>query len=449
MKVLSEELLDEISDDLNQFLQYGNLTSFAKDIDPNLNIDNINKLLRIHFVLTQSTDKGQVGVLDFVEELSQRLRRIKTTIKKEIEIFEGEVRGRINWKNTINQRYKHNLNDTTLFACEKKEKDYDIAENLVLKRLLQIIHEIIFYDLSIGFRKKYNWLKKWVDGAELREVLNKLYFRNVYLKRINLAKSYVTDRMINRAKKSRNILYREAAYLLERYNKLMAYELDPSEAKELLKNTFIAPEKADVLFELYWTIKIINQFENPKFYLIEPGSNIVASWDAHGFKYRIFHNSVGSFEFKEKLDEVAKQQIDKDNFLGREIRVLKTLEQLTGFKTDSLWGGRTDIVLEKVDETGQIISILIGEVKYTQDKDYAVQGLKELLEYMALIKHKGKYFDEYKKLFKDSGNITGCLFLDFIDDFKINKTDDLSIHCIMYGDKANNLMQMPNFFNML
>ena len=81
MKVLSEELLDEISDDLNQFLQYGNLTSFAKNIDPNLNIDNINKLLRIHFVLTQSTDKGQVGVLDFVEELSQRLRRIKTTIK--------------------------------------------------------------------------------------------------------------------------------------------------------------------------------------------------------------------------------------------------------------------------------------------------------------------------------------------------------------------------------
>lgn len=430
-------------------MQYGNLTPFAKDIDPNLNIDNIKKLLRIHFVLTKSTENDKVGVLDFVQALSQRLRRIKTTIRKEIEIFEGEVRGRINWKNTIDQRYKHNLNDKTLFACEKKEKDYDIAENLVLKRLLQIIHNIVFYDLSIAFKEKYNWLKNWIDEGELKEVLNTIYFRNVYLKRINLAKAYVSDRMINGAKKSRNILYREAASLLERYNKLMAYELDPSEAKELLRNTFIEPEKTDVLFELYWTIKIIKQFENPKFYIIEPGSNIVANWDAGGFKYQIFHNSVGSFEFKEKLDEVAKKLTDKDNYLGRQIKVLKTLEQLTGYKTDSLWGGRPDIVLEKIDKTDQIVSILIGEVKYTQDKDYAIQGLKELLEYMAFIRHKGKYFDEYKKLFKDSGNITGCLFLDFIDDFKINKTDDLSIHCIMYGGDVNKLMQIPNLLSVL
>ena len=103
MKISSEKLLDEISDDLNQFLKYGNLAPFAQEIDPNLNIDNVNKLLRIHFVLTRSSDKIKVGVLDFVEELPQRLRRIKTTTRKEIELFEGEVRGRISWKHTISE----------------------------------------------------------------------------------------------------------------------------------------------------------------------------------------------------------------------------------------------------------------------------------------------------------------------------------------------------------
>ena len=82
MKVSEEKLLNEISDDLNQFLKDGDLSPFTREIDPNLNIDNLNKLLRIHFVLTKGNHIDRLGVIDFVERLPQRLRRIKTTTQK-------------------------------------------------------------------------------------------------------------------------------------------------------------------------------------------------------------------------------------------------------------------------------------------------------------------------------------------------------------------------------
>ncbi len=440
MKVSSEILLNEISNELNQFLMYGNLSPFTKEIDPNLNIDNLNKLLRIHFILTRSNGKDKIGVIDFVEQLPSRLRRIKTTIKKETEILDGEVRGRISWKDTISERFKRNPKDKTIFVCEKKEKNYNIAENLVLKQLLQTIHTIIYNDLNIAFENQYKWLKEWIDERELKEILYKLFFTNVYLRRIDLAKISLTDRMINRAKKSRNVLYRDAASLLERYNKLMSYELDPSEAKELLKNTFIEPDKEDVLFELYWTIKIIKQFEDPIYHLIEPGSNLVARWEQDEYEYKIYHDSIGSFEFKEKMDEIEAILKDKDNFLGRELKVLEKIEQLSGSRIDSLWGGRPDILLEKYDKNDNLISIFIGEVKYTQNKDYAIKGLREILEYMALIKQKGKYVEAYSHLFEGLGKVKGWLFLDRIDNFKIHKIKDFPLQIVMFGDDVDSVL---------
>ena len=78
MKTPTDKLLEEISVDLNQFLKHGNLKSFSKKIDPNLNIDNIEKLLRIHFVLTTTNkESNEIGVIDFIEKLPEQLRRIK------------------------------------------------------------------------------------------------------------------------------------------------------------------------------------------------------------------------------------------------------------------------------------------------------------------------------------------------------------------------------------
>ena len=444
MKATSDRMLEEMAHDFNQFLKYGNLRPYLRQLDPNLNIDNIAKLLRIHFVLTQQGDSSTFGVIDFVKELPPRLRRIKKTVTKNTEMLEGEVKGRINWKETVKHRYNRNPENQTLFVCDEREINYNVAENLVLKRLLQIIHGIIYRDLKVAFDKRYEWLKGWIEGTQLKKVLNELFLRNVYLKRVDLSDVVVTERMISRAEKSRSVLYREAADLLRRYNKLMNYELDTLEAKELLNNTFIAPDRIDTLFELYWTIKIVGQYSAPTFHLIESGSKAVAKWSANGYEYKIYHNSVGSFEFREKMSEIVHLLKDRDNYFGRQIKIFEKIEQLTGMKTDSLWGGRPDIVLEKYDETGKLLSIFIGEVKYTQDPGYAIQGLRELLEYIALIKYNEAYVEEYKDLFAESGRVTGCLFLDHMEDDKPIISENCGVQIMMFGqdiDTVSNLLQ--------
>ena len=84
---------------------------------------------------------------------------------------------------------------------------------------------------------------------------------------------------------------------------------------------------------------------------------------------------------------------------------------------------------------------LIGEVKYTQNKEYAYQGLKELLEYMALIKQKGKYVDEYQNLFRKTCKIKGCLFLDYIDDLQLNLRKDSPINVLKFGENMDSIKE--------
>lgn len=436
MKATPEQLLEEIAPDFSTYLRSGNLynlTSFSQKVDPSLNINDIRKLLRIHFVLTQRDDDHDVGVIDFIEQLSQRVRRIKTTVKRETEGLSGEVKGRVRWKETLEQRINRNPVDHTWFICDRGARDYDIPENLVFKNLLQIIHGIIYDELALAFENEYGWLRQWTKDKELRNTLTNIFLRNVYLRRIDLTNIEVTERMICRASCSRLPLYRDAASLLSRYNRLMNYELDKTEAKELLNNTFIQPEATSVLFELYWALKIIKQYEkssNVTFQLLEPGNQMVAKWEDSDFKYVIYHDSTGNFQFNESTQGLSELLTSKDNYLGREIKVLDKLEQLVGIP-QGLWGGRPDILLEKYTKDDHLDSILIGEVKYTDDRAYAIQGLKELLEYMALIREHGAYIEDYSRLFGKLRKVKGCLFIDSV---ARPLQGDNEVQVVMFGD---------------
>lgn len=437
MKATPEQLLYDIAPDFNTFLRSGNffhLSSFTRKIDPNLNISDIRKLLRIHFVLTSSSDEDDVGVIDFVQKLSERVRRIKTIMTRETEEFTGQVKGRIRWEDTLVRRFNRNFKDQTYFVCDRGERDYDVAENLVLKRLIQIIHSIVYEDLSPAIEHDYDWLKQWTTGEGLRSTLTNMFHRNIYLRRINPADIQVTERMIHKALCSRLPLYREAASLLSKYNRIMNYDLDTAEAKDLLRNTFIRPEATSVLFELYWVIKIIKQFDpqNVTFELIEPGSKIVAKWQHDGYRYVVYHDSTGSFQFREDTLALSGLLSHGDNFFGREIKVLRKLESIAGNLQD-LWGGRPDIIVERYNDDDQLDSVLIGEVKYTEDSTYAIQGLKELLEYMALIRFDGPYFEKYEDLFDSLKNVRGCLF---VDDLSESIQGHNKIQIIRYGENV-------------
>lgn len=443
MSVKPEELLEEIGDDFNTYLKKGilDIGPFSDKIEPNLNIDNLEDLLKIHFILTRKRDQ-EPGVIDFIQELPQKIRKIKTTITHENRLLEGEVKGRIDWQRTIKTRNSTGCSNETLFVCKQTKKNYEIKENLVLKKLLMVIHEIVFNKLKEPefTGKESEWLDDWFkDKNDLKNTLERVFHRNIYLRRIKHEKIKVTDRMVYDVKKSRNKLYRDAATLLEKYRKLLNHELNQKEAKNLLRNTFIKPNKPEVLFELYWTIKVIKSFEKDSeitFKWITKGKNIVAEWEDKKHNYKIYHNSTGSknITYNIKLGKEPKE----DGYLKRQIEIVKKWKKLSDdlfdeTKGDNLWSGRPDIVLEKYNKEGELLELLIGEVKYTQNKDYALKGLRELLEYMALVQENEEFIEKEGDILK-SKKVRGILFTDKLPEIK-NEQDTNEIKIVPYKSK--------------
>lgn len=450
-KTSSDQLLEEIGNDFITFLMTGvQLESFLQKIDSELNIDKIDKLLQIHFVLKDD-------VIEFINNLPRQIRRIKTTVEKKHEKVSNEIRGKIDWQRTLKSRYSTNPRDSSQFVITRVERNYNTTENIILKSLLEKIYHIVFHLLNQAIEGEYDWVADWIkDNNKLRSTVKKVYLRNIYMRRIELDHNLkITSRMVTDTLNSRNPLYREAAKLLQTYRKLMDYDIAPSEAKDLLKNTFIKPEKTEVLFELYWIFKIIKQLTKYKqvlFHLIEGGNNIVAEWEDEESKYRIYHDSTGSFSFFENWNNI--ELSGNDNYIEREAKVVKKWQSL-GKKllkqnfTDTLWGGRPDILVEKYNiENNKLQQIFIGEVKYTKSKGYIAQGLKELLEYMALIKD-DKYIENIDSLFgvDDHENVKGALFIDKTSNINIANQQDKNVKIVMYDQDAMGSNKILNLIN--
>ncbi|USZ73496.1 hypothetical protein [Natronosalvus halobius] len=439
-KTSARKLVEAIADDFNTYVDKGvRLDPVLRDFDPDLNVDDLDRLLRIHFVLTER-DGDRPGVIDFVRTLPDRVRRLKTTNSHRLVTREGEIRGRVAWDETIKRRYREGGGRRNQYVCRETRENYDIEENIVLKSLLARIHEIVFGDLEHALESPadYGWLAEWVDAEnQFANEFDDIFRDNIYLRRIESADHEVTNRMLRSVKQSRNPLYSEAAQLLDRYRRLMNYDLDATEATSLLENTFIRPEQTETLFELYWVFRILDCYDSVQFELLDGGSDIVASWETNASRYLLYHNSTGSstLSFSEQLAEIDRPT--EDGYVYRTINVLDRWQQLaddlfdiTG--RDSLWGGRPDIILERYDEdTTSPDAVFVGEVKYTTNSSYAAQGLRELLEYMAYVRKDGEYM-EYQDDVLDSKQVTGMLFVDHVN-FDSERTEsDITLR--QFGD---------------
>ena len=434
-KTSSQALLADIADDFHTYLRKG--VRFDRVIDtahPDLDIDDIETLLRIHFVLTDAGDDDEsVGVLDFMRTLEERIRQMKTTVSATSVERRGEIRGRIDWPGTTKRRARSGRFDEPLFVCRQPEEHYDVDENLVLKRLLHIIHEIIHTDLqpAVENPEGYEWLSEWVqpasEEAESPEsaaaTLDRIYERNVYLQRIEVAEAAVTDRTIESVKRSRSALYRDAALLLDRYRRLLDQKLASEDARKILTSTVIAPEETETLFELYWIFRILEAYDAVEYRVLTPwreDSSTIATWEQNGSQFVISHDVTGEpLTFRESLDA---DSADPDGYLFRLNQVLSRWQSLSQnlldySANDTLWGGRPDILLERHDETEagefELAQVFIGEVKYTQNVGYVATGLRELLEYMAFVKHSetGAYVESPDDIL-DSVSVRGLLFTD-------------------------------------
>jgi hypothetical protein len=432
MKADNQQLLEEVSDFLTAYLKSGKFgfKSFIKKL--NLNIKNIEQLLRIHFILKPEVKR-------FAQELPNRIRKFKTSTVIKNEVLTGQVKGQINWSKTINHRLNTNPKDRTTFSCNEKYRNYTIKENLVLKEVINVIYSVLD-EISWDKVSKYSWMNDWLA---IKPHFESLYLKNIYLKRINNKGLFVTDRMISEVLKHRNPLYREAAELLLSYRNIMNYNLNQKEVTKLLSDTFISPDKEEVLFELYWVIKMIkSNTKDAELNIIDGQNQVVASWITDNYKYDIYHDSTGSndLRFLIKWDEV---QYSNNEYLNRKVKSMKDSKRLAesyfNFSLqDSMWSGRPDFLVEVREiHSNRVVKIVIGEVKYTKNKDYAVQGMRELIDYIWLIKDREMNYinnEEYSRV-----QIAGILCLDDIPIQK-NQNKDKFITIITINNQQSDLI---------
>lgn len=456
------EILEAIADDFHTYLKKGvRFDRVIGSAHPDLDIDDIETLLRIHFVLTDAReDLMEVGVLDFMEKLEERIRRMKTTTTREAIELRGEIRGHIDWQQTVKTRARAGNLEEPIFVCNRPEEHYNIDENLILKRLLSVIREIVFEDLNpvIENPSGYDWINVWSDSAKdgigrgtesATELLRRIYERNIYLQRIDIEETEMTDRTIESVKRSRSVLYQEAAILLDRYRQLMNQELDSDDVRAILDNTIIAPDKPEVLFELYWIFRLLNAYEDVEYRVLRgwgESPSTIATWTQEESRFILSHDSTGEgLTFDESL---GSETVPPDGYLYRINAVLSRWQELSETLLDrggrdSLWGGRPDVVLEKYtsEESGgrKLDQVFIGEVKYSRNIDYIATGLRELLEYMAFVRRESNemYVEGPDKVL-DSDSVKGILFVDSLDR-ETTSSEDIDI--LQYGDKIDKVVK--------
>lgn len=445
------EIVEAIRGDFHTYLRKGvRIEGVVGDAHAGLDIADIESLLRIHFVLTERGDNREVGVIDFVDRLSDRIRRLKTETAGKREEFRGTIRGHVDWHESAKRRSRAGNPSEPRFVCVQQERHYNIEENLVLKRLLTIIRDILDNELQPALEEPagFDWLEYWSPGGyDLNDPphkrLTRLYENNVYLQRIDVDETEITPRMIESVKRSRSNLYRDAAQLLDLYRRLMRHQLSDEEVRDLLNHTMIQPNEVSTLFELYWIFRLLNSFDNVTYRVIrDDDTSVIASWEDEAFSYRLYHDATGDeLSFSEDL---SRETIEEDGFLFRTQAVLKKWQALSEQLldrggSDKLWGGRPDIILERSTKGDEptLDRVFIGEVKYTTDVDYAATGLRELLEYMAFVRRSST--DEYVEAQQDvlsSRAVRGLLFVDQIDT-QPGGGEDITI--LQFGDEIPGL----------
>lgn len=387
-KLGRQALVDGVQEELVTYLRNGtvNERAVAQWLDiTDLNIESLDRLKRIHFCLSD-------GVVEFVAQLQGRLRRVKTANQREREVTRGEVRGAIDWPATTRLRYADQSGDRTKFACKTPYTEYNIDQNLVLKKLLWTIYNTVDEDIAAI---EYDWrTDAWSD--EQIATFDRTYARNVHLSRIrDGADIRITPRLLNTARRSRQSLYTESFVLYDRYRRLLSGAYDDPDISQLLSDTLVVPERLPRLFELFCVFRLLRGLRSQTFRLqpIEAGTSQLAILQDEEYTVNVYHDQNGSLSFHVPLSELDGIEAD----YAEHIRNVQNKHQqlIKGFLDNStnpsLFHGRPDLVVEMYDGEPRGIpkAVVLGEIKYSDRQQTFTRGLEELLKYMEFAQKDG------------------------------------------------------------
>lgn len=400
-----DELVAGLSQDILTYVMHGSFPEdhVAAELKPNgldERFDDFESLVRLHFIL-------KPAVVDFVEALPKRLRNIKTGTETTTTVSRGSISGRIDWPSTVKQRYSTNPHNRALFVCDDRSESYEIAENIVLKRLLSVIYKTLD-DCEAYLRADYEWVTdRWRENLELVDVMRRTFERNVHVKRIRDPETYEpTDRMLQRAETARTPLYTDAAALLRSYRDSL--DADREAMTELLEQTAITPDDEETLLELYVLFRFVAAIESLRedsFTLstIVSDSQAIARMDDGDAEITLYHDNSArkrGLSFVPENFEKDKDDLTRSEMVQRETReVLSTYFENDEFRRTT---GRPDVIVLEVDADDRQ-EYLITEIKNSTNPQTIRSGIKETLEYLAFLRQNGEFVFEDDTAYFGSG----------------------------------------------
>ena len=418
------ELLENLTEDIATYVMHG---EFPEDeLAANLKYDELDErfsdyklLMDLHFILKPE-------VVNFVEELPQRIRSIKTQTRNRSRMQRGSIDGKINWSSTIQKRYSENPGDRSLFVTENRTEHYDIDENIVLKKLLSVIYHTL-QEAKEYLEKDYTWVnERWRKNRDLIEDMERIFERDVHVKRIRKPEEYEpTDRMLNTAENSRQRFYQRSADLLEDRKRI--FEGDEDALEEMLQETAITPDDEETLLELFVLFKFIStidDMEDEGFSLntIESGSQKVASLASDEKEISVYHDSSTDIEdlaFKfDPKDDVDDREYSRPEKV--EIKSNEIIKDYFGKDTVNTTGRPDVILVEVVDKQKSEREYFITEVKNSTNEKTIRRGIKETLEYLAFLRDGDGFIYDKENL---GGEKSGLLV---VQDFEENKGTNLT-----------------------
>ncbi|QGN05854.1 hypothetical protein Hrd1104_00140 [Halorhabdus sp. CBA1104] len=458
-----ETLVRDVAELFNTYVAEGiRVDSFVEKATPSLKIEDLDELLDLYFVLTQGkieTDTGREvnGVLPFVEELPDRIRRLKTTMGRPIEITEDLIRGPVDWRETIAARGKRPGNAERVFAYGEPTKRFDLPENRVLKRLLYVIDEIVEQRIRgiVDSDTDYAWAAPWTDQEQYPHHLRETLDENPYLNQIDEPDERLPFEDIDNVSRARSELYREAATLLQYYRRLQRHDLYPSEARRLLKQFFLTPgpesssidsDGTEVLFEFYWAFKLLESVPSPRLELVRQSaqSGVVAKWSTSDDEYTLFHDShnPAGLRFQTSDRDSRPPETDETNadFFSQKRRFVRTFapfyDEISRARTADTVNRRPDIVVVRRDlESRELDKVMLGEVKYSKSQKTVREGVEQILETVSgLHVHESggkEFFASSGELLEDD-RIEAALFVDESPYDFDTYPDELTVY--EYGD---------------
>jgi hypothetical protein len=413
-KTSSETLAESVREELITYLRSGVINqdhlAGALGFD-DLDIADFDRLKRIHFVLYPE-------VIRYVEQLPERLRNIKRAHARQ-QTLQRHVTGSIDWRATTKLRYSDNYGDSSVFVCNSPYLEYDVPENILLKKLLWLIYSTIqddirHIDYSAGTDDTA--VRLWDDDTVAS--MEAIFEQNIHLNRIrDIRDVVITSSHLEAARKSRDTLYTRAYDLYKIYDDLRRNRFG-SKASDVLRNTLIVPGKTHRLFELYVIFRLLRWVETESEMVLQPlekHSDMIAHANDGDRQISVYHDSAGELRFTERIAEQDETAVAQSSFLRRHKQAAEeyaTLsEHLLGDQRSmSLYSGRPDIVIEVSNtDTDTLSSVVIGEVKYTTNRQTFLSGLEELTEYMNYCRHEGQYIKE------SDIDMTGLLVTDGVE----------------------------------